>query len=288
MADAKIPRKGKPLDEVPSEIPLTDRERDQVEERARPRTAVVHETIRAEGEGELKRPVASLAWSGLAAGLSMGFSLMAVGVLRAHLPDEPWRPLIANLGYTVGFLIVVMGRQQLFTENTLTPILPLLYNKDSATLFRVARLWAVVLATNLAGASLFAFALSHSGIFDERQKAVFAQVSTESMAGTFWVIFWKGVFAGWLIALMVWLLPAAESAQAAVIVVLTYLVGIAGLAHVIVGSVEAFYLISAGDLTWLKYFSDFFAPVLLGNVVGGVALVAALARAQVIPEEGAS
>jgi formate-nitrite transporter family protein len=286
MANAKSRHKNKPLDEAPSEIPLTDREREQVEERAQPRAAVVHETIRAEGEDELKRPVASLAWSGLAAGLSMGFSLMAVGVLRAHMPDQPWRPLIANLGYTVGFLIVVMGRQQLFTENTLTPILPLLHNRDSATLFRVARLWAVVLVTNLAGALLFAFVLGHSGIFSDSQKDVFAQVSAESIAGSFWTIFWKGVFAGWLIALMVWLLPAAESAQAVVIVVLTYLVGIAALAHVIVGSVEAFYLITNGSLTWLEYLSAFFAPVLFGNIVGGVALVAALARAQVIPEEG--
>src|SRR4051812_30179237 len=86
---------------------------------------IVHEAVLAEGLEELERTSAALAWSGLAAGLSMGFSLAAEGLLRAHLPDTSWRPLVDRLGYSIGFLIVILGRQQLFTENTLTVILPL-------------------------------------------------------------------------------------------------------------------------------------------------------------------
>lgn len=109
----------------------------------------MHETIRLEGEEELKRSNSALAFSGLAAGLSMGFSLIAQGLLQAHLPDAGWTPLVVNWGYSFGFLIVVLGRQQLFTENTLTVILPLLVRRDRKTLLAVARLWAIVLVANL-------------------------------------------------------------------------------------------------------------------------------------------
>jgi formate-nitrite transporter family protein len=92
----------------------------------------------------------------------MGFSFAAQGVLMAHLPDQPWRPLIAGAGYCVGFLIVVLGRQQLFTENTLTVVLPLLLRKDLSTLLRMLRLWVVVLGANLVGTFLFALCVGKS------------------------------------------------------------------------------------------------------------------------------
>jgi len=97
---------------------LNEREKQEAEDRTSVKATIVHETIRYDGEEELNRPLAALAWSGLAAGLSMGFSLVAMALFRAYLPDTPWRPLIARLGYPLGFLIVITGRQQLFTENT--------------------------------------------------------------------------------------------------------------------------------------------------------------------------
>src|SRR5512142_606227 len=128
---------------------LNEDEQKQVTRRTAPRAAVVYEAIRREGEDELRRPSSALFWSGLAAGLSMGFSFVAESLLRAGLPDTPARPLIAKLGYSVGFLIVILGRQQLFTENTLTPILPLLQEKSLKAFLNVLRLWAVVLLANL-------------------------------------------------------------------------------------------------------------------------------------------
>src|SRR5438309_1208685 len=119
-------------------------ERDAIAQQSRPNAALIHETIRAEGESELERTWWALVLSGIAAGLSMGFSLITEGLIQARLPDAPWRELVSKSGYTIGFLIVVLGRQQLFTENTLTPILPLLYRRDLATLRQVARLWALV------------------------------------------------------------------------------------------------------------------------------------------------
>ena len=141
-------RQRQKLDSLPSGVISTKQEEKLVQDRVAIGAPVVYETIRREGEDELQRSAAALAWSGLAAGLSMGTSFIAEALLAAHLPRAPWAPLVARLGYSLGFLTVILGRQQLFTENTLTVILPLMVRKDVATLARVVRLWAVVLTAN--------------------------------------------------------------------------------------------------------------------------------------------
>ena len=264
---------------------LSENEEKQVKERSTPRAAVVYETIREEGEFEMGRKVSSLAWSGLAAGLSMGFSLVAEGLLRHHLPDTEWRPLISKFGYSAGFLIVILGRQQLFTENTLTVILPLLLRRNLETLFCVLRLWSTVFLANIAGAIIFAFVVSSTNVFDAEIKRSFMEIGREAAEGTWLTIFTKAIFAGWLIALMVWLLPAAESARVWIIIIMTYLVALGGYAHIIAGSVEVVYAVMSGALNWSEYFIDWMIPTLLGNIVGGVSLVAVLAHAQVVNEK---
>src|SRR5437868_2963322 len=122
-----------------------EKKQEEIIDRTSPPGEVVYAAVYREGEHELKRKTGELALSGLAAGLSMGFSMVSEALLQAHLPDAPWRPLISKLGYSVGFLVVILGRQQLFTKNTLTVILPLLREKKLAVLGRVGRLWAVVL-----------------------------------------------------------------------------------------------------------------------------------------------
>ncbi|MGA8430129.1 MAG: formate/nitrite transporter family protein [Candidatus Sulfotelmatobacter sp.] len=257
-------------------------EKKQVEERVAIGAHVVYETIRREGEEELHRPAAALAWSALAAGLSMGFSFIAEGLLMAHLPDRPWRPLVSRAGYAVGFLIVVLGRQQLFTENTLTVVLPLLIRKDLATLLRMLRLWAVVLGANLVGTFLFALCVGKIHIFDAHTQQCLAEIGSEHIGSGFGIVLVRAIFAGWLIALMVWLLPAAESARVSIVIIITYLIGIGGFNHVIAGSTTMFFLVVTGSMSWWAYTAQFFIPTLLGNVIGGLSLVAALGHAQVV------
>lgn len=265
---------------------FNEREQKEVDERSAPGAPVVYGAIQKEGEEELARPSAALAWSGLAAGLSMGFSFVAEALLRSGLPDEPWRPLVAKLGYSLGFLIVILGRQQLFTENTLTPILPLLTRRTPEMLRNVGRLWVVVLATNLIGALLFAFVLGNTEVLDAHTHKALVDISTEGLKAGFWTTMLRGIFAGWLIALMVWLLPAAESARIWVIIFLTYIVGAAGFTHIIAGSVETFYAAVTGHATWGQVLSGYTLPTLTGNVLGGVALVAALNYGQVVAGKG--
>jgi formate/nitrite transporter FocA (FNT family) len=240
-----------------------------------------YEVIREEGEKELARPSRALAWSGLAAGLSMGLSMVAEGVLRAHLPDAPWRPLVTKLGYSVGFLAVILGSQQLFTENTLTPVVPLLSRQSDISLRRVLRLWGIVLAANLVGTLLFALAAARTELFRPELREAFAAIGTEALSGSFGATFTRAIGAGWLIALMVWMLPDAKYARLSVIVVMTWLIGAAGLSHVIAGSVEVLYTAATGAVPWSAYVTDFLLPTLTGNVIGGTGLVAALNHAQV-------
>ena len=268
---------------IPSEGTISTRtEQKQVEERLAIGANVVYETIRRQGDEELLRPASALAWSALAAGLSMGFSFIAEGLLMAHLPDSSWRPLVSRMGYCVGFLIVILGRQQLFTENTLTVILPLLLRKDLTTMLRVLRLWAIVLSANLVGTYLIALCLARIVLFDAHTQAGLVEIGRAHFGAGFGTVVVRAIFAGWLIALMVWLLPGAESAKVSIIIIITYLVGLAGFNHIVAGSTTAFFVVVTKSVSWTAYFAHFFVPTLLGNIVGGVSLVAALGHAQVV------
>ena len=262
---------------------LSERERKEAERRSSPRTEVVYEAVREEGETELRRTPSALAWDGLAAGLSMGFSFVAEGLLRSRLPDAEWRPLVSKLGYSVGFLIIVLGRHQLFTENTLTVILPLLQRPNASTFGRVLRLWGVVLAANMVGAFIFAFVISHTELFEPNAREAFGEIGREALRSWWALTLLKGVFAGWLIAMMVWMLPAAETARFFVIVLMTYLVALGGFAHIIAGAVEVFYAALSGAASWGEAFG-WMLPTLAGNILGGTTLVAALGHAQVAGE----
>lgn len=259
-------------------------ERRDAKRRTAIRAAVVYEAIRREGQEELARTTSALVWSGLAAGLSMGFSFMAEALLIHHMPEVSWHPMISKFGYCVGFIIVVLGRQQLFTENTLTAVLPFLTDKQWSTFFQVARLWFTVLLANLIGALIFALLLKLVVIFEPELGGVLSKIGAKGYAHGFWPTFLSGLFAGWLIALMVWLLPGAETAKVTIIVIITYVIGLGGFAHIIAGSIAAFYVLFDGDATFGIFLMRFFLPALTGNIIGGVAFVTAINHAQVNPE----
>jgi formate/nitrite transporter FocA (FNT family) len=253
---------------------------EEAADRQSPGSHVVHEAIVAEGVEELSRSTAALWWSALAGGLSMGFSLLGEAGLHALIPDAPWRPLVTKLGYSIGFLIVILGRQQLFTENTLTPILPLLERKVPVAVSNVARLWIIVLIGNLIGALAFSLVITHTHLLAGEMRGAIAVIGRHAIEPGFGLVVLRGIFAGWLIALLVWLLPAAESARIWVILIITWLIGIGHFSHVIAGSTEVFALASAGEIAWTKALGGFTAPALIGNIIGGVGLVACLNHAQ--------
>jgi formate/nitrite transporter FocA (FNT family) len=252
----------------------------EIQDRTAPPGEIVYGAVYREGEHELERSNSALAWSGLAAGLSMGFSFVAEALLRSRLPDARWVPIVSKLGYTIGFIIVILGRQQLFTKNTLTVILPLLNVKAKTSCFDVGRLWVLVFFSNILGAFFFALLISQTSIFDSDMRSSLSTIAGQEFGHPFWIMFLKATLAGWLIALMIWLLPFAETARVGVIALLAYMVGLGGFPHVVAGGVVTFYAVLTGGASFGGGLTQFFAPVLLGNVVGGVALVAAGAHAE--------
>ena len=254
----------------------------EVDEEALPsRAAAVHEQIRQEGEKELERDAMALLFSAIAAGLSMGASLMAKGIFQANLEGVPGAFLLENLGYTFGFVIVIMARQQLFTENTVTAVLPVMHKLNGGNLLLLLRLWGLVLAGNLLGTGLAALAFNHLPVFDDAVREAFVSISMKIMHNSPWEMFANAMISGWIIATMVWMFPSAGAAKIWVIIMMTWLVALGDLTHIVVGSVEILYLVFNGDISWQQFIWPFALPTLAGNIIGGTFIFALISHAQI-------
>ncbi|WP_306118847.1 MULTISPECIES: formate/nitrite transporter family protein [unclassified Roseitalea] len=266
-----------------SEVVEEAREK-SVERASKLSSRLIHEVIRRDGEEELRRPFNSLFWSGVAAGVLISFSIIGKGTFRTYLPDNEWRHIIENAGYSFGFLLVMLGRMQLFTENTIMTVLPVMTRPDIDGLRRLARLWAGVLAANVIGCFIAATAMAYLPVMPEEMPAAIADLAWHVMEIPAFESFARGVPAGILIAALVWMLPQANAASFWVIAVFTWLIGVAGFTHIVAGSVEMAYLMVLGQLPLMDAVFGFFVPVLLGNVVGGTLIFTFLAFAQVRQE----
>jgi formate-nitrite transporter family protein len=260
------------------------KEVEDIEQRSSPRTPVIYQIVRRLGEEEMARPVVSLWWSGLAAGLSISFSLLAQAILQRHLPDSEWRPLVTSFGYCVGFVMAVLSRQQLFTETTITVVLPVMARWSMTNLGRAGRMWGVVLGANLAGTLFAAAFCSFAPVLSDDIRAEMLEISRHVLAHSWLETMFGAIAAGFLMAAMVWLLPSAEGGQFSVVVMMTYLIAVGGFMHIVAGSMEAFMLIWNDAASVLAILNQFIIPVLLGNIIGGTALFALLAYAQVMKE----
>jgi len=242
----------------------------------------IHDNVLADAEKELERPVPALAWSGLNAGLAIAFSSLG-GAFLASIAPPHLKHAAGAVGYPLGFLFVVLARSQLFTENTLEPVLPLLEKRTRDVLRKVLRLWSVVLAANLVGAALIAFAIARTEMLPSPVLASLMEHARETTAGGFGRVFYLAIFAGWLVAMMAWLVAAthATGAQIAIVWLTTAPISALGFRHAIAGSVNAFARVWAGDAPLGEMLGGFIAPAILGNVLGGVALVALLNHGQV-------
>jgi formate/nitrite transporter FocA (FNT family) len=263
---------------------LAPEEQELAARHSTPRPLVIHEIIREEGEAELKRTNVALALSGLAAGLSMGFSFLTEAMLQAATSKTAWQHIIASFGYTIGFILVVLARQQLFTESTLTAVLPVVTRRDFKTLAAAARLWAIVLTTNLIGTWIFAFMIHHPALFSGDVNQALGDIAKQAVPPDFGVTLVRAFFAGWLIALMVWILPSAQSARLLTVLLVTYVVALGHLSHVVAGSSEAAYAVFSGAVSIGQYFGLFLIPTLLGNIIGGVLMVTVLNHGSIAPE----
>lgn len=246
---------------------------------------VIFEAIRREGEHELSRSTKALWWSGVAAGLAISTSVMAMGFLVAVLPKADWTKAVTSLGYTVGFLIVILARMQLFTENTITPILQLFLSPTRQNLWLTGRLWAIVLAANLAGCSIAAAFVVFADLVPPKQFDGILEVSRHYAAASALEHFRWGILAGFIIASLVWILPRMQGAgEVMMIVILTYVISLGGFSHVVAGSTELFVLVMVGELGLTQALASGVVPALIGNIIGGTGIFATLTFAQVRDE----
>lgn len=259
-------------------------EHQQIQEATRLSSRLIYEVVRRDGEEELERPAKSLIWSGIAAGILISFSVIGEAIFRTYLPDTDWRFLIENLGYSFGFLLVILGRMQLFTENTITTILPLAAERSRTCLLAVLRLWVIVLTANIVGALIAAVFMSHSGVFDATIMPALISLSEHATGFAPWQAFLKAIPAGILIAAIVWMMPGQTGNDVVLVIAFTWLIAAGDFTHIIAGSVEMWMLLVDGSLGVGAALFSFFLPVLLGNVVGGTAVFAFLAYGQVSSE----
>lgn len=263
---------------------LNKEERESVARRKSASPRVVHEIVRQQGLEELQRPLASLLWSGVAAGVSIWLSLIVQAALMLRLPDTPARPMIADLGYSAGFLVVILGRLQLFTESTITAVIPLVSRLSLANLGRTLRLWIAVFVANMGGTLAVALVMPHAGLVTPEHLQAMIQLSRHLLDLTPRQAFAHGIPAGFILATVAWVLPSVKGQEIWVITLLTYIVSLAGFSHVIAGSAEAWLLATTGQAGWGFATIGFILPALAGNIVGGTGLFAILAHAQVRSE----
>jgi formate/nitrite transporter FocA (FNT family) len=267
------------------EADLKNKHQDKVEELEEAPASVVFEAIRRQGEYELFRPISALWWSGVVAGLAISLSVLCKGILISILPQAQWVPGISNLGYTIGFLVVILARMQLFTENTITPILPLFQDPSKRKLIQIGRLWLVVLVANMVGCSVAALMLSGGYMLPaERFEGVLVVARHYAEATAFEHFMW-GIPAGFIIAALVWIIPRMEGAgEVLMIITLTYMIGLGGFSHVVAGATELFLLLFRGELSVWETLGQGIAPALAGNIIGGTGIFAALTYAQLRQE----
>nr|WP_217430391.1 formate/nitrite transporter family protein [Sulfitobacter algicola] len=259
-------------------------ERRSIEAASKLSSKLIYEVIRRDGEEELERTTRSLIWSGIAAGIMISFSVLGEAIFRTYLPDAPWRYLVENLGYSLGFLLVILGRMQLFTENTISTVLPFMVKPTFSMFGCVARLWAIVLAANVVGAFAIAALYAHTSAIPAELLPAITSLSEHAVGMPAGESFMRAIPAGILVAAIVWMLPQSESSAFMVILTFTWLIAAGDFTHVVAGSVEMAFLLLRGELGIMNAIFGFFLPVLAGNIVGGTAIFALLAWGQVKDE----
>ncbi len=247
-------------------------------------TALIYRAISRSGRHELARPFSALWWSGVGAGLAISLSILCKGILTALLPDTAWRR-----GHQPGLFGRLSGGDHgpdaaVHREHGDADPAAARYPSISR-LGRTARLWAIVFAANMTGCLIAAILMVHAGIIPPLQMSGVVSVSRHyAEVAPLDHLLW-GMPAGFMIAALVWMLPRIESAgEVLMIMLVTYMIGLGGFSHVVAGSTELFIVMLLGEIDPFRAVFGGILPALVGNVIGGTVIFAALAYAQVREE----
>lgn len=263
---------------------LSRQEKQAVEKHERLSPHLMFEIIRRDGLEEMQRPVKALIYSGIVAGILVSLSFICYAVLLAVLPKTEWSNVIAKWGYSVGFIIVILGRMQLFTENTITTVVPIFKPFQWIKVWVTFKLWMIVFLSNLIGTTIAATYLSIPGAMNPEFTQELLHISHHVTSMSIWENFIRGIPAGILIASIVWMMPNARGFSIFLIGILTYFISLGDFTHVVVGSTEMAYAIMHGQANIMQYFFQFLIPTGLGNIIGGTAIFTVLVYGQIKEE----
>ena len=224
------------------------------------------------------RSKAELLFSSFSAGLEIGFSIFLMGTLHTLFSgslDPSQLHILLSIAYPLGFVFVIIGRSELFTEQTTLAVLPVL--NRNASLKNLLVIWVIIYSGNLIGGYVFSFLLSwlpvRMGIISSSSLAALAHNLTDY---SWYIILGSGVLAGWLMGLLSWLVTSSQEtiSRIFIIVLVTTVIGIGSLHHSIVGSIEVFTgMLVSESITGFDYLNTQFWST-LGNIIGGVVFVA--------------
>ncbi len=248
---------------------------------ARPSAEEIYAQVADNARQELKRSSVALAISGFAGGTFMGLSALGTAIALAMLGHSEGDQMISRAFYPLGFIVVIVGRAQLFTENTLYPVALVLAEKRE--FWNTMRLWAVVLPSNVLGALAFASLVSLTPALNPHVVDALSQLGLDAVANPWPTVFWSGVMGGWIIALAAWLVSGSHSITGSVMIIwmLTFIVGLGNFAHCIATSGEILTAILTHHAAWSQY-PRWFLPAVTGNICGGVGMVTVLEYGQAI------
>ena len=233
-------------------------------------TDEVFQRILVAADEEMGTGLRELFFSGLAAGFAITITYLVYASLTASTGGDP---ILSALLYPIGFVYIILGRYQLYTENTLPPVALVLERLASfPALFRT---WTLVLIGNFAGGALGALVLAYTGVLSDPATVAATNLAMKGIQTPFWDLFFKAGFAGLVVAGVVWLdYSARDTISRLVLVYMAFLViPYADLFHVVVSFTETMFLVYTGQVAVVSSLTGFVLPVLLGNTLGGVLLV---------------
>ncbi|EMA55406.1 MULTISPECIES: formate/nitrite transporter family protein [Halococcus] len=231
----------------------------------------IFQRVLATADEEVATGTRELFFSGLAAGFAIVITFVGHAAVSAYFPEST---LLGSLLYPIGFIYIILGRYQLYTENTLPPVALVLARL--ASLPMMVRVWVVVLLGNVLGAALGVFVLANSHVLSTAAMQAGADFTRTGLETAWWDVFFKALFAGWLVAGVVWLGHAVQDSvtRLFLIYIVFYTIAAAELYHVVTTAADALFFVFIGEAGLLTVGYAFWLPVLLGNTVGGVFLVA--------------
>ncbi len=248
---------------------------------SRPSAEDIYKQVAANARQELKRTNTALAISGFGGGTFMGLSALATAMAVALLGSSPTTQILSRMFYPLGFIVVIIGRSQLFTENTLYPVALVLAERRE--FWNTLRLWSIVLPANVAGAFAFSLLVAWTPALQPTFVQALARLGLDCLAHPSSTVFWSGVVGGWIIALVAWLVSGSHSITGSVMIIwlLTFIVGVGNFAHCIASSGEIMVAVLTHQATWGAYI-HWLLPAVCGNICGGVGLVTILEYGQAV------